>query len=371
MQSLFKSGLISIITLLVLIFPTPIAAHDVSSPTDENLEAVITNINPSENTTGDPNMQTAVIDMTITSGSIVGQSIQVDSQTSSLVHSLRFKPGDRVMVLYTKDPAGNPVYYITDHIRTNAIWLLFTLFVAIAIGIGRFKGLTSLLGMAFSFLVIFQYVLPQIASGADPTSTAIFGAALMIPVTFYLSHGLNRKTTTAILGTLIALIITGILANFFIDFGKLSGYASEEAGFLQVMTQGLISIRGLLLAGIIIGAVGILDDITVSQSAIVFELKATDKNLDFWQLYHKTMNIGRDHISSVVNTLVLVYTGAALPLLLLFINNPQPFHQVINQEIIAEEIIRTLVGSIGLILAVPITTLIAVAERIYLPPKNK
>lgn len=158
---------------------------------------------------------------------------------------------------------------------------------------------------------------------------------------------------------MISLIITGILAAVFIEAAKLTGFASEEAGFLQVVGEGTINIKGLLLAGIIIGVLGVLDDITISQSAIVFQLKEANRNFNSKDLYKRAMNIGKDHISSMVNTLVLVYTGASLPLLLLFVNNPYPFSQVINYEIIADEIVRTLVGSIGLVLAVPITTLIA------------
>ena len=155
------------------------------------------------------------------------------------------------------------------------------------------------------------------------------------------------------------------MANIFVEAAKLTGFASEEAGFLQVAKQGAMNMKGLLLAGIIIGVLGVLDDITISQSAIVFQLKEANEKLKFNELYKRAMNVGQDHISSMVNTLVLVYTGAALPLLLLFIDNPHPFSEIVNYEIIADEIVRTLVGSIGLILAVPITTVIAslVAEK--------
>src|SRR3990167_9390460 len=213
--------------------------------------------------------------------------------------------------------------------------------------------------MGLSFFVIFTFVLPQILSGKDPIFIAITASLFIIPISFYLSHGLNRKTTAAVIGTIIALVVTGILANVFVDAARLTGFASEEAAFLQQAKPDLINIRGLLLAGIIIGVLGILDDITVSQAAIVSQLKSTSTKIPFWELLNRSMDIGRDHIASMVNTLVLVYTGAAMPLLLLFSNNPQPFSELINYEIIAEEIVRTLVASIGLVLAVPITTLLA------------
>lgn len=217
----------------------------------------------------------------------------------------------------------------------------------------------SLIGMGISFFIIFLFVLPKLLAGADPIQVAIVASLFITPLTFYFSHGLNKKTTIAVIGTIIALIITGILANTFIEAAKLTGFASEEASFLQVAKQGAINMKGILLAGIIIGMLGVLDDITISQSAIVFQLKEANQKLKFDDLYKRAMNIGQDHISSMVNTLILVYTGAALPLLLLFINNPHPFSEIINYELIADEIIRTLVGSIGLILSVPITTFIA------------
>jgi len=213
--------------------------------------------------------------------------------------------------------------------------------------------------MAISFLIIFSFILPQIVSGANPVEIAILGSLVIIPVSFFLSHGFNRKTFVAIVGTLIALVITGILSNIFVDTAHLTGFASEEAGFLQVIKQGTINMKGLLLAGIIIGVLGVLDDITISQSSIVFQLKETNSRLTMDELYKRAMDVGQDHISSMVNTLILVYTGAALPLLLLFINNPHPFSEIINYEIIADEIVRTLVGSIGLVLSVPITTFVA------------
>jgi uncharacterized membrane protein len=212
--------------------------------------------------------------------------------------------------------------------------------------------------MGVSFAVLFTFILPRILAGSNPVGSTIIGSLLIVPVTFVLSHGLNKKTGVAIVGTVIALTATGVLSNIFVNAVKLSGFASEEAGFL-VSLKGMINMKGILLASIIIGALGVLDDITISQSAIVFELKEANRKMMFGELYRRAMNIGQDHISSIVNTLVLVYTGAALPLLLLFINNPHPFREIINYEIIADEAVRTLVGSIGLMLAVPITTFIA------------
>lgn len=300
------------------------------------------------------------LELTVTKGILIGNKIIVENGSLPVSNVVQYRTGDKIIVMYDKDIQGNDLFYITDFIRRDALFFLFLIFVVLTIIIAKWRGLLSLIGMAVSFLIIFVFLLPNISSGSNPVLIAIISSLLIIPISFLLSHGFNKKTLVAIAGTLISLIITGILANIFVSAAKLTGFATEEAGFLQAINQGSINIQGLLLAGIIIGVLGVLDDITVSQSAIVFQLKETDAKLQYGELYKRAMNVGRDHISSMVNTLILVYAGAAMPLLLLFIDNPHPFGEIINYEIIADEIVRTLVGSIGLILAVPITTLIAV-----------
>jgi uncharacterized membrane protein len=305
----------------------------------------------------------------VTKGSMINDEIIVENGNVSSSNNPKYKVGDKVIVYHSKDLDGNDTFYIADFIRRTPLLLLFLIFVIISVIIARWRGALSLLGMGISFLIIFFLILPRILGGADPVETAIFGSFLIIPVTFFLSHGFNKKTGVAIAGTLVALIITGILAGFFVEATKLSGFASEEAGFLQAAKGSIVNIKGLLLAGIIIGVLGVLDDITISQSAIVFQLKQANEKIKSGELYKRAMDIGRDHIASMVNTLILVYTGAALPLLLLFVDNPHPFTEIINYEIIADEIVRTLVGSIGLVLAVPITTFVAV--MVVYESKNK
>jgi len=300
------------------------------------------------------------LEILVTKGSLRNKKITVENGNLPMSNLQKYKVDDELVISYSKDPSGNNSFYITDHIRRRPLFWLFVIFVVMAVAIGRWQGAASLVGMAISFLVIFKFILPKISTGSDPVQIAILGSLVIIPATFLLSHGVNKKTGIAIVGTLISLIITGILANVFVEASKLTGFASEEAGFLQAYKPGFINIKGLLLAGIIIGVLGVLDDITISQSAIVQQLKEANPRLKAGELYRKAMSVGKDHIASMVNTLILVYTGAALPLLLLFIDNPHPFSEVINYEIIADEVVRTLVGSVGLILAVPITTLIAV-----------
>lgn len=294
----------------------------------------------------------------ITDSNLKGKTIVVENGNTPVARSLTYNKAERIIITQSEGPNGS-VFYVSDYMRRDQLYWLFLLFVLITVVIGKWRGLASVIGMVVSFYVIFSFVLPQILSGQNPIIAAIFAAFFIIPITFYLSHGFNKKTTIAIVGTVIALIATGILASIYVESAKLTGYSSEESAFLQSAKPDLINMKGLLLAGIIIGLLGILDDITISQAAIVAQLKETSPKMTFKELYKRGMNIGTDHIASMVNTLVLVYAGAAMPLLLLFINNPHPFSEVINYEIIAEEVVRTLVASIGLILAVPITTFIA------------
>ena len=300
------------------------------------------------------------LELLVTKGDLKDQTITIENGLIPLSDPQIYKPNDRLLLTLDHDTNNKTVFYITDYIRRDSLLLLFIIFAVLVVFVAKWKGLASLLSMALSFLIIFKLILPQLMAGSDPILVSILASLFIIPLTFYLSHGFSRKTTIAVFGTLTSLIITAFLAVIFVNLSHLSGFASEEAGFLQVATQGSINIKSLLISGIIIGLLGILDDITIAQSALVFQLKATDPDLKPPKLFFRAMTVGQDHIASMVNTLILVYAGAALPLLLLFIDNPEPFSQVINTELIADEIIRTLIASIGLVLAVPITTFLAV-----------
>lgn len=353
---------ILVFLFFLFIVPSSVAAQEngQTSPKESRVEAVVTKIQEEKEVKSegvDKKTLYQKLDVLVTSENRKGEKLEVENNIP-VVNAQRYKVGDRIVISVNQTPNGKEMLYITDYVRRAPLYWLFAIFAALTVLIGRKRGIASLIGMGLSFFVIFTFVLPQILSGKDPIFIAITASLFIIPISFYLAHGLNRKTTAAVIGTLIALVITGILANLFVDAAKLTGFASEEAAFLQQAKPDLINIRGLLLAGIIIGVLGILDDITISQAAIVAQLKQTSPKIPFWELFQRSMDIGRDHIASMVNTLILVYTGAALPLLLLFTNNPQPFSELINYEIVSEEIVRTLVASIGLILAVPITTFI-------------
>lgn len=295
------------------------------------------------------------IKILITEGDEKGEEIISENGAQPMGHINEYRVGDEILISQATD-GENEIYYIIDYVRTKSLAVLFLIFVILAVLIGRKQGFLALVSMALSFLIIFIYLLPQIQQGKDPIITAIISSMLIIPITFYLSHGFNKKTTIAIVGTVIALIITGILSVIFSNLTHLSGADSEEILFLQGANNTIYNLKGLLLAGILIGTLGIMDDITISQTSIVYQLHDLKNDISTGELFKRSLQLGRDHIASMINTLILVYAGASMPLLLLFINESRSFSEIISLEVVATEVVRTLVGSIGLILAVPITT---------------
>jgi uncharacterized membrane protein len=353
---LFLLTFVFLISCAVPVF----AQSDSSTPLEERQEAVVTRVlEEKELHDGNVKRKYQRLELIGTGGNLHGKNFIVENGKDPIINSVEYDEGDKIVLSITKNNKGESTYMVTDYVRRQSLLWLFIIFVFLAVIIAGLRGIFSIIGMGISFLVIFFFVLPQILAGRDPILVAILSSCVIIPITFYLSHGYNKKTTVAIVGTIISLVITGFLANMFVEVAHLSGLASEEAGFLESMKKGAVQLRGLLLAGIIIGALGVLDDVTVSQASVVYQLKMASPRISIRELFIRAMDVGQDHIASMVNTLVLVYTGAALPLLLLFINNSLPYSVVVNYEFIAEEIVRTLVVSIGLILSVPIVTFLA------------
>lgn len=264
--------------------------------------------------------------------------------------------GDRVLVGLTQTADGHWQAYFVDFVRTRALIWLLGLFVLASILLSGWKGVRSMASMLFSFAVIVFFILPQILAGANPVAVSTAGAFVILAVTLYVVYGWTLKTHAAVLGVLLALGLTGGLAYLFIRLTHLTGFGSEEAMFLSQQAMGTVDLRGLVLSGILIGALGVLDDLVITQASAVFELHLANPSLPFGRLYRQSMRIGQDHVAATVNTLVLAYTGAALPLLLLVTQAGESFGTFINREFVTEEIVRTLVGSLGLIAAVPITT---------------
>jgi uncharacterized membrane protein len=239
------------------------------------------------------------------------------------------------------------------------LWLLIG-FAAIVIVFGRRRGVLSLLGLAASIAVVVVFLIPAILDGRPLLPVALTASFAVMLLTLALAHGVGPKSVAAALGTSASLLLTALLAVVFTRLANLTGFASEEAVLLQDAVEG-VSVQGLLIAGMVIAALGVLDDVTVSQASAVLALRRADPTLPFRRLYREAIDIGRDHVAATVNTLVLAYVGASLPILLVFAVGDAPFGDAINREAVSETIVGTLVGSIGLIAAVPLTTAVAAA----------
>jgi len=268
--------------------------------------------------------------------------------------------GDKVVVSISVSPDNQVNAYFVDFVRTTPILWLMIIFAAAIIWISKWKGVRALLSMAFSLYVIIVYIIPHILIGEDPLRVSIIGSAVLLGVTLYLTYGWTLKTHSSVLSMILVLLLTGTLSAVFVYFTRLNGSGDENAMYLMQVMTNRISMRGLLLGGYIIGALGVLDDLVTTQASAVFELHHANPNFGFRDLYNSAMRIGQDHVAATVNTLVLAYAGASLPMLLLFTLARGDLTYLINFAFIAEEVVRTLVGSLGLIAAVPLTTVIAI-----------
>lgn len=271
----------------------------------------------------------------------------------------RVKKGEKVVIAKTEF-LGEVEYYIADKYRLNALLTILLIFFAIVISFSRWKGLASIVGLVITILILVQFIVPRIIEGHSPLWTGFIGAVIIALLSLFAAHGFNKRTAVALVSTLLTLVVASLLALLFVSFAKLFGIGTEEAFYLQLSPLQTINLQGLLLAGIVIGALGVLDDVTTAQTAAVEELKKANASFSFSELYHRGLSVGKEHIASLVNTLVLAYAGTSLPLFLLFsTNKTQPLWTLLNSDFMAEEIVRTLVGSTALVLAVPISTLLA------------
>ncbi|MFE9905305.1 YibE/F family protein [Streptomyces achromogenes] len=272
--------------------------------------------------------------------------------------SRQLHQGEKVVVAYEPSAPRDLQYAVTDVNRKFPMTLLAGIFAVAVVLVGRLRGVMALVALAVSFLVLTLFILPAILQGSNPLLVAVIGSSAIMLIALYLCHGLSARTSVAVLGTLISLALIGVLGSLFIGWAALTGNTDDNTGLIHGLYPS-IDMSGLLLAGVIIGSLGVLDDVTVTQTSAVWELHEANPSMGWRGLYRAGIRIGRDHIASVVNTLVLAYAGAALPLLLLFSIAQSSVGTVANSELVAEEIVRTLVGSIGLVASVPVTTALA------------
>ncbi|MEV5198025.1 YibE/F family protein [Streptomyces sp. NPDC053720] len=270
----------------------------------------------------------------------------------------QLRDGQGVVVAYAPDAPRDLQYSVTDVNRKFPMALLAGIFALVVVAVGRMRGVMALVALAVSFAVLTLFILPAILQGSNPLLVAVVGAGAIMLIALYMCHGPTARTSVAVIGTLISLLLIGLLGSLFIGWASLTGNTDDNTGLIHGLYPH-IDMSGLLLAGVIIGSLGVLDDVTVTQTSAVWELHQANPTLGVRGLYRAGIRIGRDHIASVVNTLVLAYAGAALPLLLLFSVAQSSVGTVANSELVAEEIVRTLVGSIGLVASVPVTTVLA------------
>ncbi len=273
---------------------------------------------------------------------------------------LELDTGDKFYYNYYVYIDGSEGFGVVNIDRKDPLFFLIGIFIFAVILFGGWQGLRSLVALAGSFLAIFYILMPGILNGWNPIFASTVVASAILFAAIFFTHGFNRESLVAYGGTMIAVFLTGLFAIFSVHITDLSGFASEASTYLNFNTRGTIDFTALLLGAIIIGVLGVLDDIAVTQAAVVTELYTSNPSLKRIEVYKKAMRVGREHVGVLVNTLILAYAGASLPLLLHASMVSTGFISAINTELFATEIVRAIVGSIGLILAVPIVTLLAV-----------
>lgn len=280
-------------------------------------------------------------------------------EQTTLREDQKVQEGQTVVLLKTTNDNAS-LYQIIDSYRLDKSIPFVILFLAVVLIISRLKGLGALIGLIISLVIIISFIVPTILSGEDPLITSIVGSFLIMVTTMYIAHGFSKKTHIALFSTTLALILTGALAYLSVNMLHLTGLGNDDAVILLYGPTGSINFQGLLLGGIIIGSLGALNDITIGLSAALKELALTNPKISFKSLFNSGIRIGSEHIAALVNTLALAYAGAALPVFLFIVLNPsnQPLWLILNSELLQEEIVRTLAGSIGLVLSVPLTALL-------------
>ncbi len=271
----------------------------------------------------------------------------------------KFKVGDKVYVSFLTDGFDYESWSITGFVREGSVLVMILIFSVVAIAIGKRQGLGSLISLGFTVLLLYGWAIPRILDGGNILLIGITTVCISLIVIMYTSHGFNIKSSIAVLSTFIGILIVGFLAKLFTTFMRVDGSGSEEAFLLLSQTGGSINLAEVFFVSILIGAVGVLDDVVMSQVSSIYELNIANPKLNMFQLYKQGMNIGKDHLSSMVNTLFIAYAGSSFALVMLLTYNSGGIGNILRADVIAEEIVRTLSASIGILLIVPITSFFA------------
>lgn len=358
-----KTVVIFLLFFVGILFPCEVFAQSEQSKEQQYYKAEVTDIKESgeKKEFGLSNPYQNVV-VKILDGDIAGSSLLIFHGSGySLDKNQLVKKGQLVVVTLGIGQQGTAEYQIVDAYRLDQVTTIILLFFGAILFLSGWRGLGSILGMFISLGIIVWYIVPQILAGNDPMIISISGGLFIMIATMYLAHGFTRKTTISIISTFISLCITGILAVVSVEIMRLTGLGTEDAYALKFGPTQSINPKGLLLGGISIGTLGVLDDITTGLTASVSELVKANSKISFGSLFSSSLEVGKEHIVSLVNTLVLAYAGAALPVFIILVLNPNhvPLWVILNSEIIMEEVVRTVSGSIGLVSAVPITAFLA------------
>ncbi len=303
------------------------------------------------------------VQLKISDGPEEGRIITIDhGKLFAIQPHQKVVPGETVVIAKPAaigEGAKKDFFYIVDHYRLPKIIWLVVIFLGLALFFGGKRGFTSIFGLLVTLVIIFWGMIPRIIAGSDPLVVSAVGALGITLTSLYIAHGFNRRTTLALISTLLCLGAAFIVDLAFVRFAGLSGSGTEETFYLQFSLTS-INLKNLLLGGIIIGVLGVLDDVTTGQTAAVEEIHRANPSLNFKELYKRGLSVGREHIASLINTLLLAYVGASFPLLLLFATQKsQGLSLALNSAFISEEIVRTLVGSCILVIAVPLSTAVS------------
>lgn len=301
-----------------------------------------------------------LLDATILNGPDAGKSVQIQYDSQN-INDLKLYIGDQVILQKTTTASGKSTYTVESKYRLSSITFIAIAFFVMVLLIVGWRGIGSFIGLGISLAVIFSYIVPQILTGADPMTVCLIGSVIILLLTTYTAHGISKQSTIALVSTLLTLLLTFGLSILIVQLSYITGYVDENSIAIHFGTGHLIDVKGLFLGGIIIGSLGALNDITTTQAATIFELAKTDMTLNKTQLFKKGIVLGREHVLSMINTLVLAYAGASLTVFIfLFYNSSYyPLWVILNSETLSEEIIRTIAGTSGLVLVVPIVTFIA------------
>jgi uncharacterized membrane protein len=280
----------------------------------------------------------------------------VATVTNEVVH---LEVGDKIFVNRIVSIEGVETITYADFERRPTLFVLMAAFILMLLFFSRWQGLRALLSLAASIAAILFILVPALLAGYDATLTTIGISAIILAFSFFGTHGINPRSVIAFGGTFGTVILTSLVAYPAVYIMRLTGFSNDAAVYLNFATNGQIDLVGLLLGGIIVGILGALDDVSITQVSVVEELRAVNKELTFKQLYSRASVVGRNHIGSMVNTLALAYAAVSLPLILLYAKTDNSWLMILNQEVVAAELLRIIIGSMGLILTVPATTAVA------------